>query len=158
MTELVETLREEHAALLKLFRQIERDGLDVSLADGVVDAARQALETHLARERDELYPILEKAAASDTEVEAKMSFLYWDLEDLSQVAHAFFSQCGKERNPVDLPLRFDRLYALLEKRIEREEDFLFRLYDRIMGKPVDDEEAEEESMERFRDWSAGKWK
>jgi len=131
MSELVETLKAEHANIVKILLRVNELGIDSEEGRKTLMTAKTGLLAHLAREDEHLYPPLLKAAEEDPVFEDALEFFHDDIAEVSQLALAFFDKHADGAAADEFADDFTTLAGLLSQRIQKEESVLYKMYDQI---------------------------
>ena len=138
MSKLIEQLQTEHGVLIARLDEV-RNSIDRKTGKLPVDKAvftltlvKKALLAHLKKEDDKLYPLLERAAATDPAIRGLLRRFSEDMSKISAAALAFFdkySSGGLFTTAFSVDL--ERLHSVLMTRIRAEETELYPAYERV---------------------------
>lgn len=135
MSKLIEQLRAEHAELEKLFDTAHQKGITSPEGGEALKLARQKLADHLAKEDSRLYPILQ-AAAKKTEnifgLEGIINSLSAEMISMSAALNEFSEKFMRDPGRPELDGEFRRISKMLSGRIRKEEDTVFRFYEKLV--------------------------
>ena len=128
---LSNTLKKQHRFLLDELGKINHLGIDESTAKTRLMAIKDALLAHLRLEDEELYPALQTAALTHPSVKMTLSVFAKEMEAVTALALAFFAKYEHTQNWQDFPKDYGHLCGKLKIRIDREERFLYPLFDAL---------------------------
>lgn len=131
MSLLVEQLVREHAHLVEILDQVRSSGIQTEKAQGILKEAKATLLGHIRKEDNELYPALQRRAETDEKLRSKLTAFASEMSSISKEAEEFFAKYSGGLDSKDFARDFARLYALLSKRISREESILYPEYDKF---------------------------
>ena len=130
MSILVESLKDEHAALVNLINEVKRLGISTPESKNKLHSIKEGLIAHLKKEDERLYPRLREVAARDAVVEKTLVTFAKDMEGITKSAMDFFEKYSHESNNLDFFKDVGRLFAALADRIRKEEGSLYPLFDK----------------------------
>jgi hypothetical protein len=131
MTELIETLKAEHADIKEALLTLHELGIDAQEGKKNLLTVKEKLLAHLKKEDTHLYPKLLKAAKTDPIIEDAMDFFSQDIEVVSEVALNFFEKYANNISVTDFEKDFITLTDLLAQRIQKEEAVIYLMYDQL---------------------------
>lgn len=134
MSQLTSKLKNDHKVLVSALEEIKKLGIAHPDAPKKLVAAKAALLAHLKHEDVELYPVLKKAATTDTSMQSTLNVLAKDMETLAPAALDFFAKYEKGGNPMEFARDFAKLHSALANRIRREEESLYNMFDKVVDK------------------------
>lgn len=94
-------------------------------------SVREMLLAHLRKEDAELYPVLRKAADKDANIKETLELFAKDMDEISKAAMAFFAKYTSEGEGTAFAREFGSLYATMQGRIRREENNLYKVYEKL---------------------------
>lgn len=118
MTNLIGTLKREHAAIVNILVKIDQLGVDSEDGRKSLSAAKTGLLAHLKREDDHLYPPLLEAAKNDDVVKDAFKFFHDDIAIVSKLALQSFDKHENAGPGDSIAEDFATLVGLLAKRIQ----------------------------------------
>ncbi|WP_066633573.1 hemerythrin domain-containing protein [Labilibacter marinus] len=131
MSNLIEQLKKEHAALVEILTKVKSLGVSSEESKELLIQAKGALLLHLHKEDKELYPSLKKRGETDEDCERKLKIFAQDMDEITQFVLFFFDQIEKDAfTPMEYAQNFGKLVSTLAGRISREENILYKLYDK----------------------------
>jgi hypothetical protein len=89
------------------------------------------LLAHLKKEDVLFYPVLNKAAESDTNLKRTLEIFAKDMEGISRTALEFFGKYSDGGSGLEFGTDFGKFYGVLSQRISKEENILFEKYDEL---------------------------
>lgn len=131
MSKLIEELKEEHAAIVEGLEQIRNSAISSKEGQQWIFNAKHSLLAHLKKEDEQLYPVLYKAAEKDLSLKQTLEFFAKDMAGVSKNAIDFFDKYSRGDSGIEFAKDFGRLFAALKSRIRREEDIIYREYERL---------------------------
>lgn len=131
MAKLIEELKKEHTAIVEGLERIRESGISSKEGQQWLLNAKQNLLAHLKKEDDQLYPVLNKAAEKDPALKQTLEFFARDMAETSKTAIDFFDKYSKGGSGMAFATDFGRLFASLKSRIHREEDIIYKKYERL---------------------------
>lgn len=133
MSELTDDLHREHVRILAVLESVAAAGVGSEAGREALFDARQLLLEHLDRENHHLYPALRWAAKTDEALERLLDSFASDMEEVAEVAVAFFDAHTREDGGLVFEADCQGLITRLRHRIEREEMVLYPEYDKRYG-------------------------
>jgi hypothetical protein len=141
---LVALLQQEHRDILAAVDTVRLHGVTTPAGRSVLTVLRPLLFNHLAREDEDLYPPLRKAASSDPELAVRLDAFVGGMEVITGLARDLLGAGGevplqRQRNLGDELAEvavMERFFAALRHRIVEEENVLYQEYLRVVGEPV----------------------
>jgi iron-sulfur cluster repair protein YtfE (RIC family) len=133
MSEFIDSLREEHAAIKESLIKI--GSMDLSSKDARLQLSiiQEVFIKHLQKEDDEMYPRLKEAALSDAQLMNILKYMEDEIKLISQFVFIFFDKFSKKTDSVGFDREFSLICSTLIKRIEKEEEVFFPEYEKISG-------------------------
>ena len=129
MHELIERLHTEHTELQRALAGIRPRQFRTEEGRHRIKRVRDLFRKHMQRERDKLYPAIEKAAKGDTELATRLQRLGDDLRIVSDLAENFFDKyIPGSPQLIEFATDHGALLTILKIRLRREEEFVFPLY------------------------------
>lgn len=131
MANLIEELKNEHKIIGEILSRVREMGIGSKEAQELLISAKEQLLAHLKKEDSQLYPILRKKAISDERLQNTLEFFAKDMEPISEAVMSFFWKYSKGVSGLDFAREFGRLFITLTGRIKKEEDILYREYEKL---------------------------
>lgn len=132
MTELIRSLKAEHANIVEILLSINELGIDTEEGRKRLLSAKAGLLAHLKREDDHLYPTLLKAAEDDPIIGDALEFFQEDIASVSKLALAFFEKYADGTSMGEFADDFTTLAGLLTQRIQKEEAVIYKMYNHLL--------------------------
>ena len=132
MSDLVDRLKKEHNILVEALDSMMKLGVTTKDGQEKLYEVKETLLAHLSLEDKELYPVLRKAAESDDSVKSTLDIFAKDMEEISKTALSFFAKYAQGGDSLEFAKELGRLLAALRNRIGREEDVLYKQYDKLV--------------------------
>lgn len=134
MSALIEEFKKEHSEILALLNEVKQLGIHSPEGRSKLMSAKNYLLEHLRKENEELYPVLNKEAKDNKELQNELDMFAIDPEHLTSVVHEFFDEYSRGDTDKDFQINFESLFASLNARIRNEEESLYHEYDDIKQK------------------------
>jgi iron-sulfur cluster repair protein YtfE (RIC family) len=133
MARLIEELKREHAEIARLLDTVKSPKISNAEAHKILLSAKNTLISHLRKEDTQLYPLLNKAAESNTSLKRTVDFYARDMDEITAKAIAFFDKYSKDDAPIDLEFAkaFGNLFATISRRLRSEESTLYLEYEKL---------------------------
>ncbi|PCI37435.1 MAG: hypothetical protein COB46_13525 [Rhodospirillaceae bacterium] len=131
MTELIKSLKAEHANIVKTLLDVKELGIATNEGHKKLLAAKAGLLAHLEKEDQQLYPELLKLAEEDEIVRDALEFFQEDMVDVSKLALNFFTKYQDDSSNQGFSDDFANLTHLLLQRIQKEESVIYKMYEQI---------------------------
>lgn len=132
MSDLVKKLKSEHETLVKTLDSITVSGISSKDGQSKLYAAKSGLLAHLELENRSLYPVLRKAAEKNENLKRTLDVFAKDMENISKTALDFFSKYSTGGESLEFARDAGKLIAALKNRIGKEEDILYKQYDKLV--------------------------
>ena len=130
---LVKQFIKEHEVIVAALQQVRDLGIGTDAGVRKLKAARAGLLAHLKKEDDKLYPVLEEAAKNDEHLKRQLQIFARDMDQISAAALEFFDKYAEGGKGIEFARDFGRLFSVLSSRIRKEENFLYKEYDKIVS-------------------------
>ncbi len=131
MVHLVEKLKNDHTEIVAALEELKTLGIGHPEVLRKLVMAKAALLAHLKHEDAEFYPALIRAAATDQKLQATLTVLQKDMENVAKVALDFFAKYENGGPAAEFAKDFSLVRFALATRIRREEERLYPLYDQL---------------------------
>ncbi|MCP4265520.1 MAG: hemerythrin domain-containing protein [Candidatus Brocadiaceae bacterium] len=132
MSKLVDDLKQQHKVIADTLSKVKSLGVTSDEGQKTLLAAKNGLLAHLNKEDKELYPVLNKAAESDSGLKNTLDFYAKDMDTISKAALEFFEKYSTGGSGLEFAKDFGTLFATLSLRINKEESILYKKYDELM--------------------------
>ncbi len=131
MSKLIDELKKEHSLILDTLFKV--NVLDVISKEGQdkLFETKSVLLAHLKKEDEKLYPVLRKAAEKDENLKRTLDIYANDMEGISTSAREFLDKYAEGSSGSELANDFGIISVFLYKRIQSEEEVLFKEYERL---------------------------
>jgi hypothetical protein len=132
MSKLIDELKQHHQFLRARLDAVKAAGVDSPDGRAALRQIKASLFAHLAKEDDQLYPVLEKAAKSDPRLADILVIFRDDIAQVAKAATAFFAgfESGKLKG-LQLARDFGALTGQISLRVAKEESVLYAEYDKL---------------------------
>jgi len=131
MSKLIEELKKEHVVISEIFNKIKELGITSKEGQNTLLTAKTGLLAHLKKEDAQLYPVLNKAAARDSNLKRTLDLFAKDMDEISKIAFDFFNKYAKGGSGLEFAKDFGKLYATFTQRIRKEENTIYAKYDEL---------------------------
>lgn len=133
MARLIDELKKDHAAIEGMLARAKDASISHKEAHKILIAAQASLLAHLKKEDAQLYPVLNRAAASDANLKRTVEFYAKDMEEITGNAIEFFKKYSSADAPIDIEFAraFGKLFATISRRQRSEESSLYREYEKL---------------------------
>jgi iron-sulfur cluster repair protein YtfE (RIC family) len=131
MSKLVEELKRDHVLMVDMLNRVKELGITKKEGQDILISAKASLLAHLKKEDKDLYPALKKAAETNSSVKQTLEIFAKDMEEISKFALQFFDKYSHGGSGIEFARDFGKLFATLTGRMRKEEDILYREYDKI---------------------------
>lgn len=133
MPNLVEELKQEHEEIVRTFEEVKNCGIVSSEGQELLLAVKNKLLNHLKKEDERLYIILELAAEKDVQLRQTLDLFANDTERITLQVIEFYEKYSRGGTGFTFAEDFGRLCAALTSRMSKEENILFKKYDKMRG-------------------------
>ena len=133
MSRLIEELKKDHVAITSLLDRVKNPGINHKEAHAILLTAQASLLAHLKKEDAQLYPVLNKAAESNSALKRTVEFYAKDMDEITGKAVQFFDKYSRRDAEIDLEFAkaFGNLFATISRRLRSEETTLYKEYDKV---------------------------
>ncbi|MEW6741078.1 MAG: hemerythrin domain-containing protein [Nitrospirota bacterium] len=131
MSKLVEELKRDHVLMVDMLNKVKELGITKKEGQDILISAKANLLAHLKKEDRDLYPVLKKAAETNSSMKQTLEIFARDMEEISKFALQFFDKYSHGGSGIEFARDFGKLFATLTGRIRKEEDILYREYEKI---------------------------
>ncbi|MCP5368707.1 MAG: hemerythrin domain-containing protein [Hyphomicrobiales bacterium] len=137
MSELVEELKREHAALFALLDEIAALGVETAAGRARLMDARDLFVAHLRKEDRHVHPVIAAEEAHDPELHEIMDLMDCNLRDVTHCVENFFTKHAGGGHADTFAGDFELISAMLHNRMRREEKVLLREYEKLVDGAAD---------------------
>lgn len=132
MAMLIEDLKKEHAEIAGLLKEVKMLGVGSREGKAKLLLAKEGLLSHLKKEDEQLYPVLKKEAEKSPELKRTLEIFANEMDSISEVVLNFFEKySGSAPSGIGFAKDLGGIFVGLETRIRREENILYREYEKI---------------------------
>ena len=131
MTPLVEQLKIEHEALLNNFQDVLKTGVAKPAGIQKLMATKLLLLRHLRREENEMYPVLQRGAATNEALRTMLDDLAAEYEELARHLMDFFERYENGGEGLQFARELGKLQGMLSSRIRREENRVYPVFEKL---------------------------
>ncbi|MCH7598416.1 MAG: hemerythrin domain-containing protein [Myxococcales bacterium] len=131
MSASVDPLKAEHSNLIEMLEKAKSLGITTKEGQLIILSAKNELLAHLKKEDEQLYPVLNEAAKTDSELQRKLELFAKDMKEVSKQAIDFFDTYSEGGSGIDFAKDIGKLVGSLGSRIRREETGLYPEYDKL---------------------------
>jgi iron-sulfur cluster repair protein YtfE (RIC family) len=129
---LIEDLKKEHADVAGLLKEVKRLGIGSREGKAKLLLAKDGLLSHLKKEDEQLYPVLKREAEKNPELKRTLDIFAQEMEKISGVVLSFFEKYSSATTSgLEFAKDLGGVFAGLETRIRREENILYKEYEKI---------------------------
>ncbi len=128
---LIVELKKEYMLLTDTLADIKNLGAFTEEGKSKLILAKNALLQHLQKEDEQLYPELKRFANEDGRLQDILSTFAQEMDDISKFVLDFFNKYENQMDGVNFAEDFGTLVALLQLRISREENILYKEYEKF---------------------------
>lgn len=132
MAKLTDELRAQHKEIANNLNKVRELGIGSKEGQQLLLSVKGNLLAHLQKEDKELYPVLRKQAEIDSSLKKTMEIFAKDMESISKAAMDFFTKYAGGGSGIEFSKDFGRLFIILGGRISKEEDILYKAYDKLV--------------------------
>ena len=130
MHKLIEELKKEHSFIIDTLNKSRQHGVDTERGQNEILSVKDTILAHIRKEDEEFYPVLKKASDSNRKLKGLLAEFDKDMNEISRYSFEFF---GNENTIAgsNLAMELEKFIAILERRILREETFLFAEFEKL---------------------------
>ncbi len=125
MSNLIEELKNEHKSILAILDQVKTAGISSRSGREKFLSARDLLTAHMAKEDEQYYPRLRRAAEGNADLKMMLDYFVRDMEKVSKKAMQVFDKYSRGGDEAEFAGEIKLLYMILKDRIRTEERTLF---------------------------------
>ncbi|MCP4344460.1 MAG: hemerythrin domain-containing protein [Desulfobacterales bacterium] len=131
MSKLVDELKKEHSVIAEILNKVKSLGIVSKEGQDIFLSAKNRLLEHIRKEDKQLYPVLKKAAESDTDLKQTLDIFAKDMGGISEASSEFFEKYSEGGSGIEFARDFGRLFVALAHRISREENIIYAKYEEL---------------------------
>jgi len=130
MSKLIEKFKKEHSLIIETLNRVKMPGINTE--DGIEEllSAKDNITAHMKKEDEEFYPKLRKAAESNQGLKELLDAFDKDMDEITRYSIEFFGDYTAATGS-ELALELEKFIAVLERRMLREETFLFAEFEKL---------------------------
>lgn len=136
MFEFIEELKKEHKSIINRLLKVKHLGVHTMEGRNALMETKKLLTMHLEKEDKELYPAFRQAAERDRNLKQLLDPFEDEMKKISEFCIEFFDKYTIGGGGIEFFRDFDKLYRLLENRIQKEETILFAEYEECYALPI----------------------
>ena len=130
MLKLIEEFKKEHSFIIDTLNRSRKLGIGTEESQNAILSVKDIIVDHIKMEDKEFYPVLRETAKSNQKLKNLLAEFDKDMKEISRYFIEFF-----DNNSVitgsDLAMELENFTAILERRILREETFLFAEFEKF---------------------------
>ncbi|MBT3879804.1 MAG: hypothetical protein HON76_03935 [Candidatus Scalindua sp.] len=130
MLKLIEEFKKEHSFIIDTLNRSRKLGIGTEESQNAILSVKDIILDHIKMEDKEFYPVLRETAKSNQKLKNLLAEFDKDMKEISRYFIEFF-----DNNSVitgsDLAMELENFTAILERRILREETFLFAEFEKF---------------------------
>ena len=130
MLKLIEEFKKEHSFIIDTLNRSRKLGIGTEESQNAILSVKDIILDHIKMEDEEFYPVLRETAKSNQKLKNLLAEFDKDMKEISRYFIEFF-----DNNSVitgsDLAMELENFTAILERRILREETFLFAEFEKF---------------------------
>jgi len=131
MSDFTKELRHENYLILQTLKQAKQLTMRTLRGRRVLFDMRNDLITHLKREDEKIHAALQGAMQTHPDLEQTLEMFKNDIENTTDSVMDFFKKYDTDGADKELSDDFDKLFATISKRIEKEENIFYAEFDEI---------------------------
>ncbi len=130
MLKLIGELKKEHSFIVDTLKKSRKHGVDTREGQNEILSAKDTILAHITKEDKEFYPMLKKVADSNRRLKKLLTEFDKDMKEISLYSIEFFGN-DNTITGSNLAMELEKFTAILERRILREETFLFAEFEKL---------------------------
>jgi len=131
MSVLIEELKKEHCAIAETINEVNRLGIGTQEGQNMLMMAKSSFLTHLKKEDEQIYPLLNRAAETDPELKTTLDIYATDMDQISKAVLEFFEKYSYGDSGFEFSQDYGTLYTTLSLRIAKEEAVIYKKFDEL---------------------------
>ncbi len=131
VSDFTKELRHENYLILQTLKQAKQLTMRTLRGRRVLFDKRNDLITHLKREDEKIHAALQGAMQTNPDLEQTLAMFKNDIENTTDSVIDFFKKYDTDDADKELSDDFDKLFATISKRIEKEENIFYAEFDEI---------------------------
>ena len=126
----MEEFKKQHSFIIDTLNRSRKLGIGTEESQNAILSVKDIILDHIKMEDKEFYPVLRETAKSNQKLKNLLAEFDKDMKEISRYFIEFF-----DNNSVitgsDLAMELENFTAILERRILREETFLFAEFEKF---------------------------
>lgn len=131
LSALIEGFKKDHSEIIKAIKEVEELGVLTQEGHDKLMSLAVNLLNHLWNEDEWLYPVLKKASENNKKLQEILRFFVNGLGVIHEEMLNFIAKYSHGVMDSDFQLEYERLFDVLMKRIEFEENTLYDEYNKL---------------------------
>jgi iron-sulfur cluster repair protein YtfE (RIC family) len=127
-------IKQHHEELIEGFKKVGKTSLQSQEGKDLFVHVKTKFMTHLNFEDKMFYPVLNKAAEADKELQNTLKIFAKEMQEIAESIMVFFEQDDLNSGGSRFIRAFEKNFSLLRQRILREENILFPKYKKVQAK------------------------
>lgn len=132
MSELINTLKNDHVVILVLLRKLRNKNLSIEERNAYFLTVKTLLNNHFILEDEKLYPEMKEMATEHNSVTKVVEEFTVGLDKIGMIISNFFNKYDKDLKNISQNSDYNKIIKLLEIRISKEEKSLYPLYNKLI--------------------------
>lgn len=128
---MIEEFKREHSVIIDNFKEIKRLGVYSKESREVILSIQMDILGHLEKEDKQLYPVLKDSVETERKENETLNVFDENISAVSNTAIHFFENYPR-KSGNQLARETQWLIEALTWRIQREESFLFAMYENVL--------------------------
>ena len=133
MTNLITELKNEHIFIVETLHKAKDFLITTEEGQNTLRSAKKYFLEHLKKEDEKLYPVLKEAAKKDLELKKILDKFIEEMDVVSKITIDFFDKYSNGGDDEKFAADFARLFIKLSRRINNEEEIIYKKYDELLG-------------------------
>jgi len=133
MSELITELKAEHLEIISALNKVNEVGINSQEGQAKLWHAKPLILTHLKKEKEKFFPFFREKVEKNKELKKTLELSANKLENVTIDAHRFFDKYPERDSNITFIGEFIAFFTALKARIQDEEEFLFREYEKIIN-------------------------
>ncbi|MDR4499408.1 MAG: hemerythrin domain-containing protein [Candidatus Scalindua sp.] len=131
MSTLIAELKKEHSEIATALSEVNEIGISTNEGQEKLMSLKEQILLHLKKEDEQLFPLLRKEAEHNMELKKSLDLYATNLNNVTVDAQKFFDKYYKKDPNIMFVGEFVALFTTLNERMKKEEEILFREYEKI---------------------------
>jgi len=131
MSKLIEKFKKEHSLIIENINRVKKHGINtVNGFKELLSSVKDDITAHMKEEDEEFYPKLRKAAKFSQRLKELLGEFDKDMNEITSYILEFFNDYTATTGS-ELAMELEKFVTILERRILREETFLFAEFEKL---------------------------